>query len=458
MIITGTRTIDLRTETSAQKLGRDRVHRNPDPDYSAAILILETDSGVQGISEIFTLGGGNRWLCDMMKELAEATVVGMDINDFRDHRGTWWQKLAEHPHLRWHGQSGMYREIVGGIINALWDLDAKDKGLPMCGLLESLSPDEIVASVFWRPIKDKLTRERALELLQESARHRPTLSGVDAYLTRGWAGMDHGLLRSGLREALSAGLDAAKMKVHDTTDEDFEVYRIIREIMGDESLVMTDANQFFSAPDAVDYVRELKARGINFHWLEEMCHNDDIMAHVRLRDALAKIFDEEERPILVGGEHCGNFVMAKQFIYSGAYGAFQIDSTRVAGVNEVIAIMLMAMDMGIPVCPHGGGIGLCNKIVHYGFFDQTVISPQGMLLARAREKRPGVPESKLRRLVEYLDFLQSEAFVHPIQVANGKYQRPTAPGWGIEMKEDFIAKHTYPYGTHWLDKNSGMIG
>jgi L-fuconate dehydratase len=371
---------DVRVPTSDSLLGSDPFHRKP--DYSAAVIRVATDAGIEGWSLVFNIGAGNDWAVHGVRDLA-VLLEGCRLDDMVRDPAFLHQTLVEHHQLRWLGD-GLFRMACGGLVNALWDLWAKALGKPLWRLLVDLAPETIVASVDWRYLRDALSPEEALGILRrgrdglEERVQALEAHGPAAYSTSGWLGLGD--------EEIRAGIDV---------------------------------------DEAIEWMRELAP--FRPYWIEEPTARDDVLGFVRIREAL--------RPLGIGvaaGEAVLSPVMFKQMLASGALSHCQIDATRLGGVNDVVAVVLMAAKFGVPVCPHGGGIGLCNMIRHYAVWDQAAVSGE----------RDG-------RLVEYLDFLQADVFEHPVAVADGRYRTPSSPGWGLEMKPDFLASHRYPDGPVW---------
>jgi L-fuconate dehydratase len=418
---------DIRFPTSRALDGSDAM--NPDPDYSAAYVTLKTEAGLEGHGLTFTIGRGNE-LCVAAVEALSPFVLNLPVAEFAANPGAVWQRLAGDSQLRWVGpEKGVIHLATAAVINALWDLYAKAEGKPLWKLLVDLTPEQLVACVPFKHITDALTPTEALEILQ---RHQATRDereaemralGFPAYTTSaGWLGYSEEKMRRLLREAVAKGWTHFKMKVGRNRADDRRRAALIREEIGWERKLMMDANQIWDVPEAIDWMRDLAE--FKPHWIEEPTNPDDILGHATIARAIA--------PIKVAtGEHCHNRVMFKQLLQAGAINFCQIDSCRLGGVNEILAVLLMAAKFGVPVCPHAGGVGLCEYVQHLALFDYICVS--------------GSPEN---RLLEYVDHLH-EHFVDPVVVKDGRYMPPTAPGYSITMKPESLISYEYPHGAVW---------
>ncbi|NKB71345.1 MAG: mandelate racemase/muconate lactonizing enzyme domain-containing protein [Candidatus Latescibacteria bacterium] len=428
--------VDLRVPTSDTLLGSDPFHKKP--NYSAVVLRLETDSGLEGHSVNFTAGAGNDWIAYGVDDLIQL-VVDTSLKEFIDDPGAFYRKFIDHHQLRWLAD-GVCRMAVGSVVNAMWDLWAKQAGKPLWRLLVELEPEKVVQCIDWRYIADALRPEEALEILrrgQVGAQQRLDAlveQGPKAYSTAGWLGLTDAQIADTIAQMQGVGFDCFKMKVGQDLDHDRERLAFIRQTIGSQARLMLDANQIWGVEEAVTYMRQL-AR-FKPTWIEEPTARDDVLGYRRIADELA--------PLGIGvaaGEQVPSPVIFKQLLQSQALSFCQIDATRLAGVNDVLAVILLAAKYQIPVCPHGGGIGLCNMIRHYALWDQICVA------AHSRDQ-----------VVEYLNFLQDEVFIEPVAVAQGRYVAPEGPGWGLEMQADFVARHTYPTGTVWQgrEKSGGI--
>ena len=418
MKITGFTTRDIRFETSTHLDGSDAM--KPDPDYSAAYVVLKTDAQHEGHGLTFTLGRGNE-LCVAAIESLAPIVVGMSLEQIAADMAGFWRHVTGDSQLRWIGpDKGVMHLATGAVVNAVWDLWARTKGKPVWELVADMTPAEVVACIDFRYLTNALTPVEALDLLERASegkaarRERLLAEGYPTYTTSaGWLGYPDDKLRRLAQEAVDAGWTHLKLKVGRDLEDDIRRCRIVREVIGDSITLMLDANQVWEPAQAVDWMRQLAE--FNPWFIEEPTSPDDILGHKQIRDAIA--------PIKVAtGEVCQNRIMFKQFLQAGAIDVVQIDASRVGGLNENLAIMLMAAKFGKPVCPHAGGVGLCEYVQHLSMIDFLVVS--------------GSWEG---RVAEYVDHLH-EHFVHPCTVVNGRYQAPAEPGFSIEMKPETLAR------------------
>jgi len=419
--ITGLRVFDLRFPTSQSLDGSDAM--NPDPDYSAAYVILDTDEGLEGHGLTFTIGRGND-ICCMAIRAMEHLVVGQDLESFRAAPGKFWRHLTGDSQLRWIGpDKGAMHLATGAVVNAFWDLLAKKEGKPVWQLVSELSAEEIADIVDYRYLTDVLTRDEAVAILKKAeagkAERIATLKaeGYACYTTSaGWLGYDDEKLRRLCQEAIDAGFNHVKMKVGRDLEDDIRRLRIAREVMGPDRYLMIDANQVWEVPQAIDWVKQLAFAKPFF--IEEPTSPDDVAGHRKIRQAIA--------PVKVAtGEMCQNRIMFKQFIAEGAIDIVQIDSCRMGGLNEVLSVLLIAAKYGLPVWPHAGGVGLCEYVQHLSMIDYIAVSG-----------------TKDGRVIEYVDHLH-EHFVDPCDILNAAYMPPTKPGFSIEMKAQSIADYTF---------------
>jgi len=421
--ITDFDTADIRFPTSLTLDGSDAM--NPDPDYSAAYVQIGTDAddGLAGHAFVFTIGRGNDVQVAAIEALRER-LVGRDADVLLADMGAVWRELVHDSQLRWLGpEKGVMHMAVGAVVNALWDLKAKRAGKPLWDLLAGMSPEELVGLVDFRYLTDALSREDALEILRaaepgRAARREELLaSGYPAYTTTpGWLGYDDEKLARLCREAVDDGFGLIKLKVGGDLGDDVRRLEIARDVVGPDVGIAVDANQRWDVPDAIEWMRALTPYDVA--WIEEPTSPDDVLGHAAIADAV--------RPIPVAtGEHMANRVIAKQLLQAGAAQVLQIDATRVAGVNENVAILLLAARFGVRVCPHAGGVGLCEAVQHLSMFDFVAVS--------------GTMEG---RVIEFVDHLH-EHFVTPVQVRGGRYLTPTAPGAGTEMLEASVAERSF---------------
>jgi L-fuconate dehydratase len=426
--IVGLTVKDLRFPTSRQLDGSDAM--NHDPDYSAAYVILHTNhDGLAGHGMTFTIGRGNE-LCTAAIHALAPLVVGRTLEEFTEHPGQFWRRLTGDSQLRWVGpEKGVIHLATAAVVNALWDLWAKSVELPVWKLVAGLSPERLVDCIDFRYLTDALTRDEALEIVRQ---HAPSRSeriahlqrdGYPAYTTSaGWLGYSDERLRELCRQCLAEGWDVFKIKVGRDLEDDVRRCRIIREEIGWDRRMMMDANQVWDVPEAIAWMQRLAE--FRPWFIEEPTSPDDVLGHAAIAKAVA--------PVLVAtGEHCANRVMFKQFLQSGAIGVCQIDSCRLGGVNEVLAVMLLAAKFGVPVCPHAGGVGLCEYVQHLAMIDYICLSG-----------------SLENRICEYAGHLH-EHFVDPVRMKHGRYQPPTAPGYSITMKPASLAEYEFPCGAAW---------
>ncbi|MFI7703314.1 enolase C-terminal domain-like protein [Nonomuraea sp. NPDC049480] len=418
-------THDVRFPTSRELDGSDAM--NPDPDYSAAYVVLKTDDGFEGHGFAFTIGRGNDIQTTAISAL-EPYVLGKDVEDL----GTLYKDLVNDSQLRWLGpEKGVMHMAISAVVNALWDLKAKRAGKPLWRLLSEMSAEEIVDLIDFRYLSDALTRDEALEILwnaepgkaERIARLLDT--GYPAYTTSpGWLGYDDEKLRRLCKEALDQGFGQIKLKVGADLDDDRRRFRVAREVCGPDYPIAIDANQRWDVGSGIEWINAL--REFNPHWVEEPTSPDDVLGHA----AIARGID----PIPVAtGEHVQNRIVFKQLLQANAISYLQIDAARVGGVNENLAILLLAAKFGIPVCPHAGGVGLCELVQHLSMFDYVAIT--------------GTMDG---RVIEYVDHLH-EHFTDPVVIRDGRYTAPTAPGFSSEMHPSSIAAHAYPGGEVWRD-------
>ncbi|HUE83166.1 MAG TPA: enolase C-terminal domain-like protein [Pyrinomonadaceae bacterium] len=427
------KTIDLRFPTSRSLDGSDAM--NVDPDYSAAYVILRTDSpsGLEGHGLTFTIGRGND-LCCRAIEMIGSRLIGRTLSSLTTGNHALWELVTGDSQYRWLGpEKGIIHLATAAVVNTVWDLFAKAENKPLWKLLVDLPSEEIVAAVPFRYITDALTPAEALEILK---RHEATRAereaelrdqGFPAYTTSaGWLGYTDERIRELVREAIAAGWSEFKMKVGRNLEDDLRRAALIREEIGWDRTLMVDANQVWDVPQAIEWMKEL-AR-FKPLWIEEPTSPDDIMGHAAIARAIAPIG-------VASGEHCQNRVMFKQFLAAGALSFCQIDSCRIGGVNEVLAVLLLAAKFDVPVCPHAGGVGLCEYVQHLSAFDYIAVS--GSLKGRR---------------IEFVDHLH-EHFIDPVVIRNGHYRLPTAPGYSITMKPPSLEQYAYPNGDAWrVDK------
>lgn len=422
---------DIRFPTSRQLDGSDAM--NPDPDYSAAYIILETNHplGLEGHGLTFTIGRGNEVVVRALEAMGHL-VLGLDMEEVAHDMAGFWRRLTSDSQLRWLGpEKGVIHLATAAMVNAVWDLYAKIENKPLWVLLADMSPEALVSCVDFTYITDAITPQEAVEMLKRQeagkAERRTHLlnNGYPAYTTSaGWLGYSDEKIRRLSREAMESGFTHLKMKVGSNLDDDIRRAGILRDEIGPDRKLMMDANQKWDVPEAIRWMKALAA--FDPHWIEEPTSPDDILGHRTIREAL--------RPIGVAtGEHCHNRVMFKQLLQAGAIDFCQIDSCRLGGVNENLAVLLMAAKYGVPVCPHAGGVGLCEYVQHLSMVDFISISG-----------------SLHNRVIEYVDHLH-EHFLEPVHIQNGCYMPPKAPGYSITMRLESLEDYAFPEGKVWQE-------
>lgn len=420
---------DIRFPTSRRKDGSDAM--NPDPDYSAAYVVIRTDhpSGLQGHGLAFTIGRGTEIVVTAVQALIPL-IKGRTMEGIVADMAGFWRHITGDSQLRWIGpEKGAIHLATAALVNAVWDLWAKMEGKPLWKLLSDMTPEQVVACVDFRYISDALSPSEALALLEKSAagkaaREREILkTGYPAYTTSaGWLGYSDDHLRALCREAIQAGWNHFKIKVGRDLADDLRRCEIIRQEIGWERHLMVDANQVWDVSQAIGWMKELaRFRPL---WIEEPTSPDDVLGHAAIARAVSPIG-------VATGEHCQNRVVFKQLMQAEAIRFCQIDACRLGGVNEVIAVILMAAKFGVPVCPHAGGVGLCEHVQHLSLFDFIAVS--------------GSLES---RVIEYVDHLH-EHFVDPVTMSGGRYLPPRRPGYSTEMVAASVEAHAFPEGEVW---------
>lgn len=422
---------DIRFPTSKTQDGSDAM--NAASDYSAAYVILHTDSpdGLQGHGLTFTGGRGNELCVQAAKALADLFVNGRSLESITSNFGAYWHELvAGDCQLRWVGpEKGVIHLATAAIINALWDLWAKQMGKPVWKLLVDLSPEELVKCVDFTYITDALTPHEAIALLRRAQTGKTEreqemqANGYPGYTTAaGWLGYSEEKMRRLAKAAVADGWNHLKQKVGADIEQDVRRAQILREELGWERKLMMDANQVWDVDEAVSNMRRLAE--FDPWWIEEPTSPDDVLGHAKIRQAIYPIG-------VATGEHAHNRVMFKQFFQAGALDFCQLDPARLGGLNEVLAVLLMAAKFGVPVCPHGGGVGLCQYAQHIVLFDYIAVST-----------------SLENRVLEYVDHLH-ENFVEALQVKRGRYHPPMLPGYSVTMKEASLLNFSFPDGAAW---------
>ena len=421
---------DIRFPTSRALDGSDAM--NADPDYSATYVVLHTDAddGIEGHGLTFTIGRGNE-LCVAAVDALAPLVIGLRLDDIAANMGAFWQRIVGDSQLRWVGpEKGVIHLATAAVVNAVWDLWAKVEGKPLWRLLCDMTPEEIVRCVDFKYITDALTPEEAIEILRRLQRTRPeresalVRNGYPAYTTSaGWLGYPDEKIRRLCREGIAGGWSHFKIKVGRDLGDDLRRAALIREEIGPDRKLMVDANQVWEVDEAIASMREL-AR-FDPWWIEEPTSPDDVLGHATIARAIAPIG-------VATGEHCQNRIVFKQLMQANAIAFCQIDACRLGGVNEVIAVLLLAAKFGVPVCPHAGGVGLCEYVQHLSMFDYVCVSG-----------------SLENRIIEYVDHLH-EHFLDPVVIRDGRYIPPTAPGYSITMRPESLRDYAFPGGAAWI--------
>ena len=424
------RTVDVRFPTSDQLDGSDAM--NPDPDYSAAYTILETEHGDAGYGHIFTIGRGTDLCCAAIEAMSHL-VLGVDLEDIRKDPGGFYNRLRSDSQLRWLGpEKGVVHMAMGAVMNAVWDLWARTEGKPVWRLLTDMTPEEFVDCIDLRYLGDVLTRDEALAMVRANEATKGQRAaemethGYPCYTTSaGWLGYPDDKMRALCNAAVEKGFRHLKFKVGRDLEDDKRRLRIAREVLGPDVRLMIDANQVWEVPEAIEWVLALAE--FRPWFIEEPTSPDDVAGHRAIREAI--------HPIGVAtGEHCQNRVLFKQFIAGDALDVVQIDACRLASLNEILAVYMVAAKFGKLVCPHAGGVGLCEYVQHLAMIDYTRISA-----------------SIGDRVLEYADHLH-EHFETPCEIRDGHYLAPQAPGFSVKMKATSVTDHTFPGGRIWRER------
>ena len=431
--ITRAEVVDLRFPTSRELDGSDAM--NPDPDYSAAYLRLHTSADdLTGHGFVFTIGRGNDIQANAVASVADR-LVGRDVDGLCDEVGSTAHDLLWDSQLRWLGpDKGVMHMAIGAVVNAVWDLRARREGRPLWEALMALSPAELVDLVDWTYLRDALAPGRARELLEERVGTRAgrladlERDGLAAYTTgAGWLGYDDEKLARLCREAVAAGFTLIKLKVGADLADDHRRLRIARDAVGPDIAIAVDANQRWGVDEAIAWVGALADHDLR--WIEEPTHPDDVVGHAAIAAAV-------DVPVATG-EHLANAVLAKQLLQLGGVSVLQLDATRVGGLHEQLAMALLAADAGVDVCPHAGGVGLCEAVQHLAFFNALAIAPRTDTL-----------------VLEHVDHLH-EHMVTPVEVREAAYRLPRAPGGGAAFVPTTLATHRYPDGSVWTSAPAG---
>lgn len=420
---------DIRFPTSLLSDGSDAMH--VDPDYSCVYVTIKTNKQYEGYGLTFTLGRGTEIVVQACVTMSKI-LKGVKTKEIYSNFAVFWRKLTSESQIRWIGpEKGVTHLATAAIINALWDLWARIEEKPLWKLLTDLSPEELVSTIDFRYITDLITKEEALEILREKQvdkekREKLLLkNGYPAYTTQvGWLGYSDEKVRELCKKYLKQGFTSFKAKVGQNIDDDIRRCQIIREEIGNKNKLMVDANQVWNVQEAIEWMKKL--REFNLTWIEEPTSPDDILGHATIAKQL--------RPLGIGiatGEMCANRVIFKQLLQARAIDYCQIDSARIGGVNEILSVYLMAYKMNVPVCPHAGGVGLCEMVQHLQFWDMICLS--------------GTTKD---RIIEYVD-QQHEHFENPTVIQKAHYIPPMTMGYSTKLKKESIINFVYPQGKEW---------
>ncbi|MEO8262939.1 MAG: L-fuconate dehydratase [Pseudolysinimonas sp.] len=426
--ITSVEVTDVRFPTSLSQDGSDAM--NKDGDYSAAYVhVITDDPAVSGYGFTFTIGRGNDLCVEAARQRA-LPLIGRDVAEVIGDLGAVYRELQSDSQLRWLGpDKGVIHLALAAVMNAVWDLAARVAGVPLWRLLAEMSPEQLVDAADLRYLSDALTRDEAIALLAELAPTRAQriaeleTTGYPCYTTSaGWLGYSDDKLRRLCQEAVDAGYRHIKLKVGADLDEDIRRLTIAREVIGPDAALMIDANQVWDVPQAIEWVNALAP--FRPLWIEEPTSPDDVLGHAAIRKAVHPIG-------VASGEHGMNRVLFKQMFQAEALDFCQLDAARLGSVNEILSVYLLAKKFGVPVCPHAGGVGLCELVQHLSVFDYVAVSG-----------------SLENRVTEYVDHLH-EHFVDPCIVEGGAYRLPTAPGYSAEMVAASVEEYRFPDGAYW---------
>lgn len=420
---------DVRFPTSLEAHGSDAMHTSP--DYSCAYVILKTGKGTEGHGLTFTCGRGTEIVVRAIHSLSHLVVGQVAVDIFKDF-ASFWRSITSESQMRWLGpEKGVIHLAAGAIINALWDLWAKLLNKPLWRLLVDMDPEQLVSTIDFRYITDVITKEEAIQLLknQQSKKEeritKLTAKGYPAYTTQvGWLGYSNDTIVELCQKYLDLGFTAFKVKVGANLQNDINRLKLVRNAIGYDKQLMVDANQVWDVEQAIEWMKKLAE--FKIHWIEEPTSPDDILGHAAISKAL--------RPLGIGvatGEVCCNRVMFKQFLQADAMQFCQIDAARLGGVNEILSVYLMAHKLGVKVCPHAGGVGLCEMVQHLQMWDYVSVS--------------GTMKGKV---IEYVD-QQHEHFLYPTFVKDACYQVPKAAGYSVTFVPETIEKYEYPSGSEW---------
>jgi L-fuconate dehydratase len=427
--INGLAAHDIRARTSRTLAGSDAAHA--DPDYSAAYVVLHTDGEHEGHGFTFTIGRGNDLCVAAIKALAPH-VVGRDLAEVTEDMAGFWRAVTSDSQLRWLGpEKGVIHLATAAIVNAVWDLWAKTEGKPVWRLVADLTPEQFVSCIDFRYLTDVITPDQAIDRLRSLEAGKADRidemmrDGYPAYITSaGWLGYPEDKVRGLCDTALDLGWRSFKTKVGVDVASDVRRCQVMREQIGWDVALMADANQVWDVPTAIDWMQHLAP--FRLRWIEEPTSPDDILGHAAIRKAVAPVG-------VATGEHAANRVIFKQLLQAGAIDYCQVDACRLGGLNEVLAVLLLAAVFDVPVCPHAGGIGLCEYVQHISLIDYVCVSG-----------------SLADRTTEFADHLH-EHFLHPAVVRDGRYVAPLAPGYSAEMHPDSLARLAFPGGAEWRE-------
>jgi L-fuconate dehydratase len=427
--------LDVRFPTSDSLDGSDAMHS--DPDYSAAYVTLRTNQdGLEGHGLTFTLGRGTE-LCVRAAEYLCRKLENQTLDAITRNFAEVWRALTSDAQFRWIGpEKGVVHLATAAVVNAIWDLWAKAEGKPLWKLVTDMPAEQLVSTIDFRYLTDVLTPADALKILRvnDATKHERVAElrerGFPAYTTSaGWLGYPDDKIRRLCREGMADGWNHFKLKVGADINDDRRRVALVRKEIGPERKLMVDANQRWDVDEAIQNIRQLAE--FDLWWVEEPTSPDDVVGQATIAEAVAPIG-------IATGEQCQNRVIFKQLMQLEAIRFCQIDSCRLGGVNEVLAVMLLAKKFGIPVCPHAGGVGLCEYVNHLIMIDYARIGASFEL-----------------RVAEYVDHLH-EHFENPCVIRNGRYMPPTAPGYSITMKPNSLVEYAFPDGPVWLERGAGV--
>ena len=429
IIITDIVVRDIRFPTSLLADGSDAMHT--DPDYSCAYVTIKTNKDVEGYGLTFTLGRGTEIVVQACRSMSYL-VKGQNASEIFANFGSFWRKLTSESQMRWIGpEKGVTHLATAAIINALWDLWARIENKPVWKLLTDLTPEQLVSTIDFRYITDVITKEEAIQMLKDNEKGKKgreemlEKNGYPAYTTQvGWLGYSDQKVKDLCKKFLDLGFTSFKAKVGQDLNDDIKRCQLIRDMIGYENKLMVDANQIWDVNESIEWMKQLMK--FKPTWIEEPTSPDDVLGHAKIANAL--------RPHGIGvatGEMCANRVMFKQLLQAKAIDYCQIDSARIGGVNEILSVYFMAKKMGVPVCPHAGGVGLCEMVQHLQMWDFVCLSA-----------------TTDDRVIEYVD-QQHEHFEHPVRVQRACYMPPTSPGYSVKFKDDCVTSYSYPDGEQW---------